>query len=86
MKRNLSSLGLSAALVLCASLAFADATIPTSPCVKPDAANIKDTEMGNYKSCMAAFMESQQSSIANHQEALRNAEAAMEDMSNRTSK
>ena len=85
MKKTLS-LFLAAGLILCGSLALADATIPSNPCVKPEARNVKSPEMGNYESCMAAFIASQKSSIANHEAALRKAEAAMEDMSNNSSK
>ena len=63
-------------LALIASTAMADMMEPAHPCVKPE--KVDALSMSNYESCMAEFIASQKSSIANHEAALRKAEAAME--------
>lgn len=77
-------LALAAVLALGAAPAFAkDAMpvkaceVPANPCVKP--ASNDSADVPKYESCMAAFMESQKTSVTNHQEALNKAEAAMEE-------
>ena len=71
-------------LALIASTALADTMEPTHPCVKPE--KVDALSMNNYESCMAEFIASQKSSIANHEAALRKAEAAMECKSDMDSK
>ncbi len=84
MTKNILALCLSAFMFAAASSAFADTAIPESPCTKPKTDNVNTNDMKNYESCMAAFIKSQQAGIANHEAALKKAEAAMEDMSNKS--
>ncbi len=79
--KKLITLGLATMFVLAASTLFADGTVPVNPCVKPAASDA--TSMGKYQSCMAEFIKAQKQGIANHQEALGKAEAAMEQATTR---
>ena len=75
MKKCLLTLGLASAMVLSASAVFADAGVPEHTCVKPAADN--EAALNQYESCMAAFIKAQKQGIANHEEAIKKAEAAM---------
>jgi len=76
MKKNLLSLCLAAAMVLSASAAFADQAVPEHPCTKP--VNTNKESITSYESCMAAFISAQKSEMANHEQAIKKAEAAMQ--------
>ena len=62
-------------MILSATAVFADTTVPEHPCVKPTVDN--EATLNQYESCMAEFIKAQKQGIANHEEAIRKAEAAM---------
>lgn len=76
MRKNMLTLCAVAAMVLGASVAFADTTVPGDPCVKPEP--VSGAAGQAYESCMAEFIKSQRQAAENHQTALSRAEAAME--------
>ncbi len=84
MTKSILALALSALMFVAASSAFADTAVSENPCKKPKTDDSSDTnDMRDYESCMAAFIRSQKAGIANHEAALKKAEAAMEDQSNK---
>lgn len=76
MKKCLLTLALASAMVLSASAVFADTKVATHTCVKPTDNN--EATLTKYESCMAGFIKAQKQGIANHEEAIKKAEAAME--------